>query len=186
MSMTEWCRTRPWTWAVAAGVACGAVGYGAGRLGGPSRVQERQERQEAVQAQAQERREERREEAPARIVTVTRWRPAPEAPPPPGCPECPAVREEVRTEERGPVVTTTHTEASSSLQAQAATVTERIVEREFPRLMVGALVGVGPTSDGGAKVTYGGEVKYRVVGPLWLGVQADSQPSGRASVSITF
>jgi hypothetical protein len=33
-----WCRARPWTWAVAAGLVCGAGGFTTGRLYGPTRV----------------------------------------------------------------------------------------------------------------------------------------------------
>lgn len=56
------------------------------------------------------------------------------------------------------------------------------VEAARPRWSIGAFGGL----DMGARQVYGGRAEVRVLGPLWVGVQADSRGAGMISARVEF
>lgn len=165
---------------VALGLAAMAAAYGAGRYTAPSKV----ETKEKVVTQVKTVVEEHRVEGPVRIVTRTVERPAPETPPPPGCPECPPIHETTTTEERGPTTVDTHATVDKTKEISKSILTER----EYPRLTIGAGVGSLIVRDP-LNIGVAGMTNYRVAGPF--GVWASGTLRGRdsvvlAGVSITF
>jgi len=124
-------------------------------------------------------------EGPVRIVT--RYRPAPEGPPPPGCPECPAIIEV--TEDHGPTTTTTDTNASTSAASSGSQVVEKLVERDAPRVAIFGTVGVPFSGLGVQPPAYGLTVTARVLGPLTVLAGGEGGPSGgsaRVGLGLTF
>jgi len=151
---------------VAAGVG---VGYGFGRYSQPTKVKEVAERKLEEHHEERKVAESVRVEAPARVTTTTRTRPAParKEPLPAGCPECPPIKEVVRVEERGQVVTAWGSESTQVTDTKAEERVERIVERDAPRLMLGATAAFQLVNGVPTPPAWGALVGYRLVGPVW-------------------
>ena len=180
-----WCRERPWTWAVVAGVACGAAGYGAGQLVAPTKVETKTETKWETKVEEKEVVREVKVEGPVHVVT--RWRPAPETPPPPGCPECEPIIEII--EDRGPVTTTTDTGRETKVTDQGSQVAEKVVTRDAPRVALFATIGVPFSAGGVGAPQYGLAATARVLGPVSVIVAGSGGATGgqaTAGVGLTF
>lgn len=108
-------------------------------------------------------------EGPSRLRVVTRIVPGPRGP----------ERIVERVLEKGPSITT-------RLQDKALSETldskERLVSTpQGPGLLLGPTLGLGRQGP-----SYGAQALKRVLGPFWLGIQVDTEPSARASVLVQF
>jgi hypothetical protein len=174
-----WCRERPWTWALAAGVACGAAGYGTGRFAAPTKVIERTSTSTQAQAQATASAKMTVAEGPVKITRRRTVTPGPNGP----------VVQLDTVIERSPVLTTTESQASGASSSSASLTTERVTERDAPRLTLALTIGAGFSSGGITQPSYGVLALGRVAGPLVVGAQAEgnmTSGSARAILGLTF
>ncbi|MEY2669191.1 MAG: hypothetical protein RJA59_1829 [Pseudomonadota bacterium] len=202
----SWVREHPRASLLVAGVATALLlgSFALGRFLAPTRVETRTERVDVATSFASwdwtASSIWTQTAGPVHRTTTRRTAPArPAQSPVPGpdgtlvCPECPKVEEEEVVEDIGPVVTTNQGTVSGSGQAATETRheerTEKIVERDGPRVMVGLTVGAGFNSGGIQPPSYGAIVTGRVLGPLTLGVQGEGNALGgsaRGIVGLTF
>jgi hypothetical protein len=112
---------------------------------------------------------EKKVEGPVRVQVVTRTIPGPAGP----------ERIVVRTVERGPVVTDRVQDGQGKVEEQLHSAT---ITTSQPRWLLGASVGASPS----LALRYGGQLAYRVAGPFWLGIAADTEPSVRLQLMGTF
>ena len=185
MSVWTWCRERPWTWSVAAGlggVACGAVvtGYA---------MPTREEWRSVVSIQTNEVEVEKVVErivevkGPVRTITRVVERVVPS--------ECAGVPPIILTDtetivDSGPTTTTTDTarDERRELEQTGVTATEHTVERSAPRLTVGIKGGFALDS---MSPTWGAFGLVRVLGPLSIGTDYTRQANiVMGSVALTF
>lgn len=147
-------------------------GFAVGRFGGSPRVEERVEYRDRVEYR--ERVVEKRVEGPVREKTVTREVPGPQGP----------ERIVIHEVERGPTTTETKTEGQGSSETAGKS---QLVKAPAPRWMLGvsADARLSEVLKAPAPVL-GGEVKYRVAGPFWLGVGGNARGDVRATLSVSF
>ena len=184
MSVWTWCRERPWTWSVAAGlggVACGAVvtGYA---------MPTREEWRSVVSIQTNEVEVEKVVErivevkGPVRTITRVVERVVPS--------ECAGVPPIILTDtetivDSGPTTTTTDTarDERRELEQTGVTATEHIVTRDAPRL---TLLGTFGTSVTDPHPVYGGQIMVRILGPLTVGAGFDSSLRATVAAGLSF
>jgi hypothetical protein len=116
---------------------------------------------------------------PERVVE--RWRTS--APPPvqpPGCLPCPACEEHERVIERGPVVTEESHDVASHAETHAAASSVTT-----PTLPPGWSLGAAAMVSRGGLGWQAG-IGRRMLGPVWLEVQASTVPSASVGVRVEF
>ena len=167
----------------AVGLVLFAGGIAVGRSGRPAEVKTQMASASTAASTTTARTDERVTQAPTRIVTKRILVPCPPAP---NVPPAASVTEETTTD-IGPS-TTESTTTSETASASTAASSSSTVTRDQPRLMVGAKAGLAirDVLHADPTVIYGADVRYRMVGPLWLGVEANSRGEGYVSLSVTF
>jgi hypothetical protein len=167
MKFLAWCRERPWTWAAAAGVACGTVGYGTGRYAAPTKVLETErvvERQVIDEKYTASKVAEARTTWEREVVdhtrVVTKYLEG-------------KIIERVEYRDRdtsssGGTVTvrTEYVDRIVKVEVEKEVVKERLVERDCPRVAVFGTVGLPFSASGTAPLQFGATVTARVLGPL--------------------
>lgn len=169
---------RGWITLAVVGVLLVAAGYGAGRFAAPtketvkvetewkSRV-EYVEVEKKVEVRGPVRVRERRVEVPG--------------------PQGPTVYVD-RTEDQGPVTTTTDTGRTGTMEEQGREVVEKTVTRDAPRFGIFGTAAAGFEA-GAVTTAVGVAVTYRVAGPFTLMLQGEGGASGgsaRVGVGLTF
>lgn len=174
-----WCRERPWTWAAGAGLLAGVAGFGAGRFAAPTRIVERTVYTTQAQATATASARMTVDRGPVKVTKRKTITPGPNGP----------VVQLDTVIERAPVKTTTESQASGASSSTASLTTERVTERDAPRLTLALTVGAGFSSGGITQPSYGILALGRVAGPLVVGAQAEgnmTSGSARLIAGLTF
>lgn len=161
--------TRQYIAAGGAALALLAASFVAGRYtASPEKVTVRTEGQ--VRVEYRDRVVERKVEGPVRVQVVTRTIQGPAGP----------ERVVVRTVERGPVTTDRAEEGQGAASQAFRAVT---IKEAQPRWLLGASAGLAL---GSTAPVWGGQLMYRLAGPVWVGAAADSAGSLRAQLALTF
>lgn len=179
--MIAWVTTNKW-WLVGIAVAC-CGGYGIGRYALPTS----EEWRSVVSIQTHEvevvKEVEKRVEVkgPIRVVTRTVERVVPGQ-----CGQPPTILHDTEVvEEEGPVTITTDTttDEHKELETLGVTATEHVVKHDAPRLTLLFTFGSSVTSP---SPVYGGEVVYRLLGPITLAAGFDSSLRATIAAGLTF
>lgn len=146
------------------------------------RVEVRESAEVQEVAKVEERVSERRVEDPVRTVTVVREVPVPNPADPAG-PPLGVERTTTVTEDRGAVTVDSRRDAAGESASSAKL--DRLSRPAGPDWLVGLSAHARPAEPLGG-IDWGAHVHRRVLGPVWLGVQASTDGRVAASLSVTF
>jgi len=190
MKIFDWCKARPWTWAVASGATCCLAGYGAGRFTTPTKVETRETVREvkvvdehAISVAVASAKAEWQKHVDDHTITKTIYKEGKIAE------KIVYVDRDTNSSGNSASTQTVTVEVEKKIFIDREVVKEKIVTNDPPRLTLAATIGVGFTAGSISPPAYGLLALGRVWGPLVLGAQAEGNLTGgsaRGVVGITF